>query len=66
MWYIGHPNFVPYKKNDWVLRKHETGGSLVIDKFKERFEGPYKIDKMMPDGVTYEIITPEGQVIRSH
>ena len=66
MWNIGHPNFVPYKKNERVLKKCETKGNLVIDKFKEKFEGPYKIYKVLPNGVTYGIITPEGQVIWSH
>ena len=53
LWNIGHPNFVPYKKNEWVLKKKcETKGNLVIDKFKEKLEGPYKIDKVLPNGVT--------------
>ena len=59
MWKTGHPNFVPYQKNDWVLKKREIKGNLVIDKFKKKYEGPYQIHKVMPNKVTYEVITKD-------
>ena len=66
LWITGHPNFEPYKKYDWVLKKRETKGNLVIDKFKEKYEGPYQINKVLPNGVTYELLTTENKIIRAH
>ena len=66
MWKTGHPNFVPYQRNDWILKKREVKGNLVIDKFKEKYEGPYQIHKVMSNKVTYEIITEDNQIIRAH
>jgi hypothetical protein len=60
-WDEGHEKFVPFKLNDKVLLKVQLPGDLVINKFRDRFKGPFKILKVNPNNVTYEIGNPDDE-----
>ena len=66
VWKKGDPKFLPYKKGTSVLKKKEYKGRLNANKFDIKFEGPYKVSKVQPNGVTYEIIDSNGKIIRAH
>ena len=54
-WREGHPNFVPFKVGDLVLRRVELKGHNVSNKFAEKYKGPYRISKVRQNGVAYMI-----------
>ena len=55
MWRKGHPNFSPFQVNDKVIKRVHRSGRSVINKFKERYAGPFIIRKVQSNGLTYEI-----------
>ena len=62
-WSEGHPNFCPFAIGDKVIRKVHMSGSSAINKFKERFSGPFVITKVQSNGLSYEIKKQEKQTI---
>ena len=52
-WREGHPSFGSFKHGQLVLRKSVFRGRETVDKFAERFEGPYSVIKVNLNGVTY-------------
>lgn len=52
-WREGHPSFGSFKHGQLVLRKSVFRGCETVDKFAERFEGPYSVIKVNLNGVTY-------------
>ena len=54
-WKEGNPNFCPFKIGQKVLRKVVRIGTLLIDKQKERYEGPFIVRKVQSNGMSYEI-----------
>ena len=65
-WKIGNPNFLPHRVGDFVLKKIERSGRLNVHKLSEKFSGPYRVSKVQPNKVAYEVEDPEGRIIRSH
>ena len=65
-WRIGNPNFLPYRIGDFVLKKVERSGRLNIHKLSEKYSGPFRVSKVQPNKVAYEVEDPEGRIIRSH
>ena len=54
-WREGHPNFKPFSVGDRVLRKRILQGNSVNLKFQPRYSGPYTVNKVRENGLTYEI-----------
>jgi hypothetical protein len=54
-WQEGHPQFAPFPVGQLVLRKIVRSGNATIDKFKPRFDGPFKVTEVRSNGVTYII-----------
>ena len=54
-WRDGHPSFGTFKFDQFVLRKSVFRGRETVNKFSERFEGPYSIKKINRNGITYVI-----------
>jgi hypothetical protein len=67
-WDEGHDKFVPFKLDDRVLLKVQLPGDLVINKFKDRFQGPLTVLKVNPNNITYEIGNPsdEERIYKAH
>lgn len=65
-WREGNPAFLPFIIGQKVLRKVEFKGRLVVDKFSDRFEGPFVISKINPNKVTYWIRAGDGTESRAH
>ena len=64
-WKEGHPRFLPFAVGQTVMRKMPKRGHSTDNKFKPRYEGPYKVEKVNKNGLTYEI-EKEGKVIKVH
>ena len=64
-WREGHPKFAPFEVGSNVMRKVPRKGHAASNKFKKRYEGPYTIEKVNDNGVTYEI-NKEGQRLKAH
>jgi hypothetical protein len=56
-WRVGHPSFSPFKVGELILKKIHHLGHSTINKFKPRYEGPFRIVKTNPNSVTYVIET---------
>ena len=67
LWKDGHPCFASFSVGDLVLRKNQFQGNLTTNKFKPRFGGPYRVERVQNNGVSY-VLSVEGQdqVIRAH
>ena len=63
-WKKGHPNFVPFKVGQRVLRKIVTTDRSVSRKFAPKFEGPFDVVKVFSRGVSYETRDPETGAVR--
>ena len=67
IWRAGNPFFKSYCVGQQVLRKVVRRGRQTEDKFEQRFEGPYVIIKVNPNGITYELEhVVEGRLVRAH
>ena len=64
-WKERHPRFLPFAVGQTVTRKMPNSGHTTDNKFKPRYEGPYKVEKVNRNGLTYEI-EKEGKVIKVH
>lgn len=60
LWKEGHPSFVSFKVGQRVLKKTVLKGFETSGKFKERFHGPYLVNKVNANGVTYELINEKN------
>ena len=65
-WREPHPGFKSFSLDDLVLKRTPLQGNLVINKFRERYEGPYKVVKVNRNRVTYELEDADGSVLRAH
>ena len=66
-WREGHPSFGSFKHDQLVLRKVVFRGRETVNKFSERFEGPYSVHKINANGITYIIKhCDSGQEVRAH
>jgi len=64
-WRESRTKFVTFTVGQWVLMKVPRKGNLVVDKFTPRYKGPYKVTKVNPNGVTYEL-QHGSRTIRAH
>lgn len=67
-WREGHPNFAPFTINQKVIKQIINTDHKVSNKFKPRFEGPFKVTKIQSNGVTYEIVSETNleKIIKVH
>ena len=66
-WREGHPNFIPFRPKQKVIKKIHKNGNLVSHKLTKRFEGPFTVGRVHDNGVTYELLREESnEVIRAH
>ena len=54
-WIEPHKNFTPFKEWDLVGLKQRLPGNLTANKFAERFVGPYMINKIQTNKLSYII-----------
>ena len=67
LWRQGHPRFKPYIVGDFVLRKTPRRGHLTANKLQARYEGPYVVEKVASNQVTYVLKRKDGETtIRAH
>ena len=66
-WKPGHPRFAPFEINQKVVLRVAKVGNRLGYKFQERCKGHYKVRKVQPNGVTYEIENcTSAEVVRAH
>ncbi len=58
LWSAGSPHFVRFQVGNEVLKKIHDVGNLVTNKLKNKFEGPFKIEKVNENGMSYIVIDP--------
>jgi hypothetical protein len=54
-WVEGHPNFCPFRLGQLVLRKKVSNDKSAVRKLKAKYSGPYRVQKVNENGVTYQI-----------
>ena len=59
-WTEGNPKFLPYLVGQKVLRKVPFKGRLTNDKLRLTYDGPYRINKVQPNEVSYIIEGIQG------
>ena len=66
-WKLGHPKYVSFKLNDYVIKKIPVTESLNINKLSLKYSGPYKISHVNSNNVTYQLEDlVSGKVIAAH
>ena len=66
-WADGHPRYQPFRVGTLVLRKIKLLGNLTVNKLVPRFDGPYRVDRVNPNQVTYEITHIDTNVsVKAH
>ena len=68
-WKAGNPKFSPYQVDQKVMYQIQRKGNMVIDKLRQKYDGPFEIVKVMPNNVTYQIRRTgvrEGKLIKVH
>jgi hypothetical protein len=66
---MGHPKFRSFSIGEQVVKIIPLLGHLTSNKIKPRFSGPYTVDVVHANGVTYELSKPQQEsqlVIRAH
>ena len=66
VWKEGHKNFVSFQEGESVLKKTQLPGNLCTNKFKTRYDGPYKILRVLGSGVTYILEDLEENRTKAH
>lgn len=64
-WKEGHPDFVPFRVGQRVLKKIVYPAKLTVNKLKPLYEGPYLVKTVHENGVTYvvERVDPDGKCL---
>ena len=57
---------MPYKKGAKVMKRKKSKGTLNVDNFNPKYDGPWTIIKINKNKMTYEIEDTKEQVIRAH
>ena len=68
-WREGNPNFCAFKKGQKVVRKIPVCGNLLRDKLSMKFEGPFVVEKVQSNGVSYvisELVNPDRRLKVNH
>jgi hypothetical protein len=52
-WKLGHPNFLPFKVGQQVVRKVPLRGKTTAAKFQPKYDGPYSVTHVNENGLTY-------------
>ena len=67
LWREGSSSFQSYKTGEEVMKKVVRKGNEVIEKFRPRFDGPYTVEVVNPNGITYQIKhLQSGLLIKAH
>ena len=53
MWKMGNEKFNSFEVGDKVLKSRVEVGRLNVNKFKDKYEGPYVVKQVWSNGVTY-------------
>ena len=66
-WLEGHPQYVPFQVYQSVLKKIPVTGRLNVHKFGPKYDGPYEVVYVNPNGVTYELKNLHThEIVRAH
>ena len=65
-WRAGHRAFQPFQEGSRVLKQKPMQGNLATNKVEPRYEGPYRVGRVQPNGVSYLLKAAGGEVIRAH
>jgi hypothetical protein len=67
-WREGHPRFAPFSLGQRVMRKVTFKGIRNVDKFANRFDGPYFIKTINSNELTYELqcCSDSSRIVRAH
>jgi hypothetical protein len=67
-WKTGHNKYSPFEIGQEVLMKIPTKGNLTIDKLSVKYKGPFLVEKVNSNNVTYILTNPKvtNSVIRAH
>ena len=66
-WAEGHPRYKPFSVGSLVLKKTVLLGHLTTNKLMPRFDGPYRIDKVNANKITYDLTNLEsGNSVKAH
>ena len=66
-WAKGHPRYQPFKIGSLVLKKTILVGNLTTNKLSPRFDGPYQVNKIHSNKITYDLThTETGHSHKAH
>ena len=65
-WKEGRAGFVSFMRGQKVLKVIEKKGRLTKDKLRPKYDGPFKVSRVNPNGVTYEVEGDDGVILRAH
>ena len=68
-WREGHPNFKPFKIKQKVIREIPRVGDRAIYKLLPKYDGPYTVQKVHSNGLSYDIVKEDDEqerIIKSH
>ena len=67
-WREGHPNFMPFKLKQKVIKRIQVTGNQLKNKLAKIYDGPFMIVNIQPNRVTYEIIRigDDDRIIKAH
>ena len=67
VWDEGHPQYSSYKPGQSVLWRNYFKGRQNVNKFKHKYSGPYTIEEVHGNKVTYIIKDPDnGRLAKAH
>ena len=67
LWEKGHPQYSSYVPGQSVLRRIFRTGRQNVDKFKPKYNGPFIIEKVNENKVTYVLKDPDsGDTFKAH
>ena len=66
-WHYGSPKFNPYSVGQLVIWRVPRKGHCTSDKLGAKYDGPYTIDKVNPNELSYVIVkVSNNKTIRAH
>ena len=60
-WREGHPNFKPFKIKQKVIREIPRVGDRAIYKLLPKYDGPYTVQKVHSNGLSYDIVKEDDE-----
>ena len=67
VWKMGSNNFDSFAVHDYVLKKVPSVGNLTSNKFRDKYNGPFKVIRVNSNTVSYLLLDESnGREIRAH